>query len=263
MKKNLFLLFILCPFLGLLATQSIAGDSETPKYSEEQLQKLKAAEEKYKDNPGIMNMINKLKENSGITDTVEVKKESGPPPVMAHGEIITQGSHQQAKEAIRNKDWETAIANYKVLAEEGDTEASMELGNIYELQGNTGAAYTAYERAAESEDNDRISNMAAKRIKWFDRKGITSDEEIDQVNQTMANQLTEESSQISGVSTVINTNSFQYKSVTASSQLDANSLIKPVYPIQSIKPRVVKVTLERISNIQHFKPEKFLRIPKS
>jgi len=258
MNKNLFLLLILCPFLGLLATQSAAEDSETPKYTDEQLQKLKAAEEKYKDNPGIMNMINKLKENSGITDTVEVKKESGPPPVMAHGEIITQGSHQQAREAIRNKDWETAIANYKVLAAEGDTEASMELGNIYELQGNTGAAYTAYERAAESEDNDRISNMAAKRIKWFDRKGITSDEEIDQ-----ANQLMDESSQISGVSTVINTNSFQYKPVTASSQLDANSLIKPVYPIQSIKPRVVKVTLERISNIQHFKPEKFLRIPKS
>jgi len=258
MKKNLFLLFILCPFLGLLATQSIAGVSDTPKYSEEQLQKLKAAEEKYKDNPGIMNMINKLKENSGITDTVEVKKESGPPPVMAHGEIITQGSHQQAREAIRNKDWETAIANYKVLAAEGDTEASMELGNIYELQGNTGAAYTAYERAAESEDNDRISNMAAKRIKWFDRKGITSDEEIDQ-----ANQLMEESSQISGVSTVKNTNSFQYKPVTASSQLDANPLIKPVYHIQPIKPRVVKVTLKRISNIQHFIPEKFLRIPKS
>jgi len=263
MKKNLFLLFILCPFLGLLATQSIAGVSETPKYTDEQLQKLKAAEEKYKDNPKVLELISNIKAHSGISDIETVKKESGPPPVMAHGEIITQGSHQQAREAIRNKDWETAIANYKVLAEEGDTEASMELGNIYELQGNTGAAYTAYERAAESEDNDRISNMAAKRIKWFDRKGITSDEEIDQVNQTMANQLTDESSQISGGSTVKNTNSFQYKPVTASSQLDANPQIKPVYHIQPIKPRVVKITLERISNIQHFIPEKFLRIPKS
>lgn len=235
-----------------------AEDSETPKYTEEQLQKLKAAEEKYKDNPQIMNMINKLKENSGITDSVVEEKESGPPPVMAHGEIITHGSHQQAKEAIRNKDWETAIANYKVLAEEGDTEASMELGNIYELQGNTGAAYTAYEQAAESEDNDHISNMAAKRIKWFDRKGITGDEETDQ-----ANQLMEESSQISGTNTVKNTNSLQYKPVTASPQLGANPPIKPVYHIQPIKPRVVNVTLERISDFQHFKPEKFHRIPKS
>jgi len=262
MKKSLITLVILCPFLGLVSTPSAAADSETPKYTDEQLQRLKTAEEKYKDNPGIMNMINKLKENAGITDS-KPEKDPEPAPVMAHGEIITQGSHQQAKEAIRNKDWETAIANYKVLAEEGDTEASMELGTIYELQGNSSAAYTAYKRAAESEDNDRISNMAAKRIRWFDRKGVTGDEEIDQVNQTMANQLTEESSQISGVSTVKNTNSFQYKPVTASSQLDANSLIKPVYPIQSIKPRVVKVTLERISNIQHFKPEKFLRVPKS
>jgi len=258
MKKNLFLLLISCPFLGLLATQSAAEDSETPKYSEEQLQKLKAAEEKYKDNPGIMNMINKLKENSGITDTVEVKKESGPPPVMAHGEVITQGSHQQAKDAVRNNDYETAIANYKVLAAEGDPDASFKLGRIYELQGNSSAAYTAYKQAAESEDNDRNSKKAAERIKWLDRKGVTGVKEIDQ-----ANQLMDESSQISGASTVINTNSLQYKPVTATSQLGTNPPIKPVYHIQPIKPRVVKVTLERISNIQHFKPEKYLRIPKS
>ncbi len=261
MKQFLILCVISCPFLGLFSTQSAAEDSEDseiPKYSEEQLQKLNAAEEKYKDNPQIMNMINKLKENAGITDTVEVKKESGPPPVMAHGEVITQGSHQQAKEAIRNKDYETAIANYKVLAAEGDPEASLTLGRIYELQGDSSAAYTAYKQAAESEDNDRNSKKAAERIRWLDRKGVTGDEEIDQ-----ANQLMEESSQISGASTVKNTNSLQYKPVTAYSQLGANPPIKPVYHIQSIKPRLVKVTLEKISNIQHFKPEKFLRIPKS
>ncbi len=261
MKQFLILCLISCPFLGLFSTQSAAEDSEdseTPKYSEEQLQQLKAAEEKYKDNPGIMNMINKLKENAGITDPVEVKKESEPPPVMAHGEVITQGSHQQGKEAIRNKDYETAIANYKVLAAEGDTEASIKLGTIYELQGDNSAAYTAYKQAAESEDNDRNSKKAAERIRLLDRKGITGDEEIDQ-----ANQLMEESSQISGSNAVKNTHSLQYKPVTASLQLGANPPIKPVYHIQPIKPRVVKVTLERISNIQHFKPEKFLRIPKS
>ncbi len=261
MKQFLILCVISCPFLGLFSTQSAAEDSEDseiPKYSEEQLQTLKAAEEKYKDNPQIMNMINKLKKNAGITDTVEVKKESGPPPVMAHGEVITQGSYQQAKEAIRNKDYETAIANYKVLAAEGDTEASVKLGTIYELQGDNSAAYTAYKQAAESEDNDRNSKKAAERIRWLDRKGVTGDEEIDQ-----ANQLMEESSQTSGSSTVKNTKSLQYKPVTATSQLGTNPPIKPVYHIQPIKPRVVKVTLKRISNIQHFIPEKFLRIPKS
>jgi len=73
----------------------------------------------------------------------------------------------------------------------------------------------------------------------------------------------EESSQISGANAVKNTHSLQYKPVTASLQLGANPPIKPVYHIQSIKPRLVKVTLEKISNIQHFKPEKFLQIPKS
>ncbi len=128
MKKTQILLIISCSLLGLVPMLYAAEDSETPKYTEEQLQKLKAAEEKYKDNPQIMNMINKLKENSGVTDTVEVKKESGPPPVMAHGEVITQGSHQQAKDAIRNKDYGTAIANYKVLAAEGDPD-TQKLGN--------------------------------------------------------------------------------------------------------------------------------------
>jgi len=164
---------------------------------------------------------------------------------MAHGEVITQGSHQQAKEAIRNKDYETAIANYKILAAEGDPEASLKLGRIYELQGDSGAAYHAYKQAAE-------------RIRWLDRKGVTGDEEIDQANQRM-----EEPSQISGASTAKNTNSLQYKPVTASSQLGAKPPVKPAYHIQSIEQRVVKVTLERISNIQHFKPEKFLRVPKS
>lgn len=261
MKQFLILYLISCPFLGLFSTQSAAADSEdseTPKYTDEQLQKLKAAEEKYKDNPEMLRLINNIKKSAGITDNVEVKKESGPPPVMAHGKVLTQGSHQQAKGAIKNKDYETAIANYKVLAAEGDADASLKLGRIYELQGNSSAAYTAYKQAAESKDNDRNSKKAAERIRWLDRKGVTGDEEVDQANRSM-----EEPSLISGASTVENTNSLQYKPVTASSQLGAKPPVKPAYHIQSIEQRVVKVTLERISNIQHFKPEKFLRVPKS
>jgi tetratricopeptide (TPR) repeat protein len=257
MKQISISLVILGFFSGLFSTQCIAEDSETPKYTDEQLQKLKAAEEKYKDNPKVLKIINNIKANSGITDA-KPEVESGPPPITAHGEVITQGSYQQAKEAIRNKDYETAIANYKVLAAEGDPDASLTLGRIYELQGDSSAAYTAYKQATESEDNDRNSKKAAERIKWLDRKGVTGVEEIDQ-----ANQLAEEPSQISWGSTVKNTNSLQYKPVTASSQLGASPPIKPVYHIQPIKPRLVKVTLERISNFQHFKPERFLRIPKS
>ncbi len=76
MKQFLILCLISCPFLGLFSTQSAAEDAETPKYTDEQLQTLKAAEEKYKDNPGIMNMINKIKEYSGITDSDAEVKES-------------------------------------------------------------------------------------------------------------------------------------------------------------------------------------------
>ncbi len=175
---------ISCPLLGLLATQSIAGDSDTPKYTDEQLQKLKAAEEKHKNNPQILKIINNIKANSGITDSKPEEK-SGPPPITAHGEVVTQCSHQQAKEAIRNKDYETVIANYKVLAAEGDAEASLKLERIYELQGNTGATYIAYKQATDSEDYDRISKKVAERIKWFDKKGLTGDKETDQATQLM------------------------------------------------------------------------------
>jgi len=255
MKHFFILLIVSCPFLGLFSIQTAAEDPETPKYTDEQLQKLKAAEEKYKDNPQIMTMINRIKEASGITDSVTEEKESGPPPVMAHGEVITQGSHQQAKEAIRNKDWETAIANYKVLAAEGDTNASLELGNIYELQGNTGAAYTAYKQAAESEDNDRTSKLAEKRIKWFDRKGITGDEEIDQVNQSV--------DVSSGTSMVKVPNEMHYRSVMPSLATGTPTPVKSAVYYQPMKPRIVKISPQRVSELQHFKPEKYTRTPKS
>jgi len=259
MKKILTLIMLSSSFsvLGLFSVPSIAGDSETPKYSDEQLQKLKAAEEKYKDNPQVLKIISNIKANSGITDEVVLEKDPEPTPIMAHGEVISQGSYQKAEEAFRNNDNETAIAHYKVLAAQGDPEASLKLGYIYEQEGDSKAAYAAYKKASESEDINEDSKMAAERLKWLE-KDVMNQDEIDQ-----ANQLLEESSQISGASTVKNTNSLQYKPVTASSRLGANPPTKPVYHIQSIKPRAVKVTPERVSKYQHFKPEKFTRTPES
>ena len=96
MKQISILLVILGLFSGLFSAQSVPEDSETPKYTDEQLQKLKAAEEKYKDNPKVLELINNIKANSGITDTKPEEK-SGPPPITAHGEVITQGSHHEAE----------------------------------------------------------------------------------------------------------------------------------------------------------------------
>ena len=192
---------------------------------------------------------------------VEVEKESGPPPITAHGEVITQGSHQQAEEAFRNKDNETAIAHYKVLASEGDPEASLKLGYIYEQEGDNKAAYAAYKQAAESEQSTVDSKNAAERLKWLE-KDVMSDEEIEQ-----ANQLNEEPSKLSMNQSETKgssiSNRVQYRPITGVPTPGGVSPIIPAYYSQSITPRTVKISPERISDFQHFKPEKFHRIPKS
>jgi tetratricopeptide (TPR) repeat protein len=263
MKQISISLVILGFFSGLFSTQCIAEDSETPKYTDEQLQKLKAAEEKYKDNPQVLKIINNIKANSGITDA-KPEVESGPPPITAHGEVITQGSHNEAEEAFRNNDSETAIAHYKVLAAEGDPEASLKLGYIYEQQGDNKAAYAAYKKASESEFNNEDSIMAAERLKWLE-KDVLSDEEIEQANQLTEEPMNTAGNQqgTSGTKSINNTNQVQYRSITTSPIPSVSSATKSAIIYQAIAPRVVKISPERISKLEHFKPEKFTRTPKS
>lgn len=249
MKKILTLIMLSSSFsiLGLFSVPSIAGDSETPKYTDEQLQKLKAAEEKYKDNPQIMNMINKLKEHSGITDSVVEEKESGPPPVMAHGKIITQGSYQGADAALRDNDMETTIANYKIMAGEGDSEVSVKLGYIYETEGDMEAAYAAYKQAAESEDNNEAKKMALERMKWLEENG--------EVNQSEENS--------SGTGMAKQSHEVQYRTVTPSLATESSSPVRSAVYSQAMTPRTVIISPERVNKYQHFKPEKFTRTPES
>jgi hypothetical protein len=246
MKHFLIILLASCPFLGLFSMQAAAEDSETPKYTDEQLQKLKVAEEKYKDNPQIMNMINKLKENSGITDS-KPEKDPQPEPVMAHGKVITQGSYQDADAALRDNDMETTIANYRIMAEEGDSEVSVKLGYIYETEGDPKAAYAAYKQAAESEDDNEARKMALERMKWLEENG--------QVDQAEAGS--------SGTSMAKQSHEVQYRSVTPSLATESSSPVKSAVYSQTLKPRRVIISPERISKVEHFKPEKFTRTPES
>jgi len=246
MKHFFILLTVSCLFLGLFSIQTAAEDSETPKYTDEQLQKLQAAEEKYKDNPQIMNMINKLKENSGITDS-KPEKDPQPEPVMAHGKVITQGSYQDADAALRDNDMETTIANYRIMAEEGDSEVSVKLGYIYETEGDPEAAYAAYKQAAESEGDNEARKMALERMKWLEENG--------QVNQS------EEGS--SGTSMAKQSHEVQYRTVTPSLATATSSSVKSAVYSQAMNPRQVKISPERISGYKHFKPEKFSRTPES
>jgi len=246
MKHFLILFIVSCPLLGLFSIQAAAEDSETPKYTDEQLQKLQAAEEKYKDNPQIMNMINKLKENSGITDS-KPEKDPEPEPVMAHGKVITQGSYQDADAALRDNDMETTIANYRIMAEEGDTEVSVKLGYIYETDGDTEAAYAAYKQAAESGDDNEAKKMALERMKWLEDNGQVDQSEAGSPGTAMAKQSHE----------------VQYRTVTPSPTTATPTPVKSAVYSQAMTPRTVKISPERVSRYQHFKPEKFTRTPES
>jgi len=247
MKHLLILLIVSCPLLGLFSMQTAAEESGTPKYTDEQLQKLKVAEEKYKDNPQVLKIIDNIKANSGITDTVAPEKDPEPEPVMAHGKVITEGSYHDADMAVRNNDMETTVANYRIMAEEGDTEVSVKLGYIYETEGDTEAAYAAYKQAAESGDDNEAKKMALERMKWLEDNG--------QVNQA------EEGS--SGKSNAKQSNEMQYRTVTPSPATSTSTPVKSAVYSQAMNPRRVKISPERVSRYKHFKPEKFTRSPES
>ena len=245
MKHFLILLIVSYPLLGLFSTQTAAEDSETPKYTEEQLQRFRDAEKAYKDDPEMMGMIQRLKDHAGIKEADMGKEDSTPEPIMAHGKVITEGSYQDADMALRNNDMETTVANYRIMAEEGDTEVSVKLGYIYETEGDTEAAYAAYKQAAESGDDNEAKKMALERMKWLEDNG--------QVNQS------EEGS--SGTGMAKQSHEVQYRSVTPSLATATSPPVKSAVYSQAMNPRRVKISPERVSRYQHFRPEKFTRTP--
>ena len=251
LKMNKFLTFIIlsCSFLalGLISTSSLAEESETPKYTEEQLQRFRDAEKAYKDDPEMMVMIQRLKDHAGIKEADMGKEDSTPEPIMAHGKVITEGSYQDADMALRNNDMETTVANYRIMADEGDTEVSVKLGYIYETEGDTEAAYAAYKQAAESGDDNEAKKMALERMKWLEDNGQVDHSEEESSGTSMAKQSHE----------------VQYRSVTPSLATETSAPVRTAVYFQAMTPRRVKISPERVSRSQHFKPEKFIRTPKS
>ena len=105
MKNLLTLITLFCAIstLDIFSTLPLAEDSETsetPKYTEEQYQKLRETEEKYKDNPAVLTIIDRLKTQYGMTESAKVKQDSEPPPITAHGKVITQGPHHRDGRSI-------------------------------------------------------------------------------------------------------------------------------------------------------------------
>lgn len=141
MKRSLLI------FLLLYALPLPAEEVESPGLTEEQAGKFQAAEEKHKDNPYMMRLIQQIKE--GVIEKNKDQQTTTPAPA----EPKFDASKETADSAYSGADYETAFQHYKVLAEEGDPEAAMMLGVLYQsgkgTEQDNAAAHAWYRKARE------------------------------------------------------------------------------------------------------------------
>jgi hypothetical protein len=173
-----FLLFFMLPGI------SLSEEPEKPEFTDDQLNRLKAAEEKYKDSPEIMNLIGRLKDQYGL-DEESPEKQTAPEPVPQ--EPALQGDHSIAETAYKNRDYATAIEHYKALAAEGDAEASLKLGTMYEMGQGTGkdpaAAHAWYKKAAdEGETRAKIFLKSIEKTALSEEDLATAEETYKQIS---------------------------------------------------------------------------------
>lgn len=159
------------------------------KFTQEHMDQMKAAEEKYKDNPAVLKIIENLKKGMGIAE--EPEQEKGPPPPPKHISTVP-ASREAADKAYSQKDYATALEQYKALAAAGDPEATAIVGMMYE--GGIGtdpdpvAAQAWYKRASESgsEDNRFSKVVTDKTVDDYEQSRLSGDE------TARANELREE-----------------------------------------------------------------------
>jgi TPR repeat protein len=248
------------PKKGYTLKRSAEADQPKQKFTQEHMDQMKAAEEKYKDNPAVLKIIENLKKGMGITD--ESEQEKGPPPPPKHISTVP-ASRDAADKAYSQKDYATALEQYKALAAAGDPEATAIVGMMYE--GGIGtdpdpvAAQAWYKRAAESDSEDnRFSKVVTdKTVDDYEQSKLSGDE------TAKANELREE----------IDKEISEYGTATQSDNLsgeksDGGVEIKtythyPAYSAHSdsarhtymAEPRIAKITLTRIEQPGYLRPQ--------
>lgn len=251
------------------------GSAETRPNKQEvtpdDIEKIRAAEEKYKDNPAVLNLIDKFKQGFGIS-TDEQPAEPEPPPPPEHISTVP-ASREAAHEAYSKKDYATALEQYKALAAAGDPEASAIVGMMYEGGIGTDAdpvtAQAWYKRAAESgSENNRFADVVTdKTVEYYEGHRLSGDD-TEQAN-LMREEIDKEISiygtptQPGGVETGSGLKIITYTHYPASAATAGNYRY-------IAEPRAAKITLTKIerpayvqpqthSQPQHLQPEKFTR----
>ncbi|MBI4005827.1 MAG: sel1 repeat family protein [Gammaproteobacteria bacterium] len=256
---------ILTTLILILAPVLVDADEEPtkpkPEFTEEQLGKLKAAEEQYKDNPAVMNLIKQVKEQSGITDEPPPTPQKTEPPKPAP----VQGSRTIAEVAYEKGDYEAAITQYKALAEAGDPEASLILGVMYErgqgTEPDVASAHAWYRRAAEAQpdypDNPGMVMLGGlEKFSMSEEDLKKADQRYDEIDKEIAGETGPEGSAQQSESTTVAEDKAVSELHPASSYTSPPMIErKRVQYIDELKPRIVNITPERIVQMQHLRPE--------
>jgi len=258
MKHTLTFLILLLVLPALAAEEK--KEEKKYEFTEEQLQGLKQQEEKYKDNPAMLNVIEKVKKGLGITDEdMTGSKEKQSPPAVEFN-----ASKKEADAAYRNKDYATAFKHYQKLADEGDAEASMKLGIMYEggigTEKDSAAAHAYYRKAAEG-GADGSEGL----LELVEETGMTeedlqrSDEQYNAIGKPVADSGQKIISKLPGI---------QSPSDMPGSLLPANRNMQIQQQTYVPEPRLVRLSPEKIKPMKHpglttgsepYQPEKYTR----
>jgi len=281
---NKYLTILCLALFPLMVLSESEPDFNNPQFTEEQLAKLKAAEEEHKDDPARMNIINLFKEKFGITDDPVVAE----PPPLKHI-TTTEGSMKSANAAYAQGDYETALEQYKAMAAAGNPEANTYVGMMYEAGMGTepdmAAAGAWYKRAAESDPDDpRYSKLVNEQtIDDYKNSRLSSEDianakvDYQEINSEIARVRGEDPSEYQAVEY----SDAETRSIAAdgysSSEYQIDEVIDHPIPMQAkarymrkqpprtilFKPKKLEQPqyLRSESHTDHHHPEKFIREP--
>lgn len=260
--------------LYLILVPAVCGVQAEPESVQEksevttsQMERLKAAEEQYKDNPAIMKIIGNLKEQYGVTGETQEKEEPAP---AAH-ETAFQGSRSTAEDAYRNQDYKTAMTHYQSLAAKGDAEASLIVGTMYELGQGTerdpASAQAWFRKAAEGGDPHGMDLMNLYRIDPPPAADQSlADQRYAEISKESANG--DETSAATGSPDRADGSAVKYRMIETSARQSPGS--RHHLNTGGITARTAQVTLEKRKPMPHLKttsspaagwqPEKIQRI---
>ena len=276
---NKYLTILCLAFLPLI----VFSESDIPEFTEEQIDRLKDAEEEYKDNPAKMRLLNLFKEKLGIGDDPVSKP---PPPKHI---TTTGGSMDGANAAYARGDYETALEQYKAMAAQGNPEANTYVGMMHEAgmgtEADTTTAQAWYKRSAESDPDDkRYSRLVNDQTIDDYEKSRMSGEDVanaDVINQEINSEVDRASGKDQSKYQAVEYSDAETRSIVtdgySSAEYQIDDVIDHSIPMQAKTrymrkqpPRTILFKPEKLeqpqysrseSHTEHHHPEKFIREP--